>query len=150
MKGVFEKNFEFFCCGAQEDQRECENFPNNGRNIGKKIADFQKPGAQKPKIEHAAQKDEGCAIQPDLSAPGPLGPDEEGGGRQDPEGEVQQRPQQGQLDPDAQDAEQVVNQPGGQPQAHRLEKSRPLGGNFRGHPPSSREKNPPRPRSVSS
>lgn len=150
MKGVFEKNFEFFCKCPQNNQGEGYDLPDKGKNVRQKVADFQKPRTQKPKIGHAPQKEEGRAVQADLSAPGPLRPEKEGGGEQNPEEKIQQRPQEGQLYPDPEDAEQVVDQAGPQAQAHRLEKSRPLGGNLRAHPPSSREKNPPRPRSVSS
>ena len=150
MKGVFQKNFDFFCQSLQQNQRECKNPPNHSGNVCEKIADFQKPGTQQPEIEDPSAENKNCAIQPDLSPPGPLGPDEQRDGQQHPEQKIQQGAQQRQLHSYPEDAEDVVNQSGAQSQAHRLEKSRPLGSNFRGHPPSSRDKNPPRLRSVSS
>jgi len=38
MKGVFEKNFDFFCKPSQQDQGICEYPPKKGGDIGQKVA----------------------------------------------------------------------------------------------------------------
>lgn len=143
MKGVFQKNFDFFCQSLHQNQRECKNPPNHSGNVCEKIADFQKPGTQQPEIEDPSAENKNCAIQPDLSPPGPLGPDEQSRHRREPEQQVQQRAQQGELYPHPQDAEQVVDHPHGAAQQQGLAQGPELLEKVHRHPPSRRERKPP-------
>ena len=120
MKAIFCKFFSFFLQFSRRRQGEGKDAPHQGRRICQKIADFQHPGTDEPEIEHPAPKEKEDPVQPDLPPPCLLRPDEQRHCHNDPEGQIQHRPQQGQGHPDPEDTEQVIQQPHRQPQRRRL------------------------------
>ena len=116
MKAIFCKFFSFFLQFSRRRQGEGKDAPHQGRRICQKIADFQHPGTDEPEIEHPAPKEKEDPVQPDLPPPCLLRPDEQRHCHNDPEGQIQHRPQQGQGHPDPEDTEQVIQQPHRQPQ----------------------------------
>ena len=150
MEGFFCVFFDFFTQAGQKHKGECHQPPHKPKKIRQAVAQPEKPPAEQPEIEGPACQAEQGPVQPDLSAPGLLGPQKERQSGPQPEQQVQQRTQQGQMHPHPKDAEQVVQHSGGQAQHHGLKKSRPLGGYVHRHPPSRREISPPLPRRSSS
>ena len=121
-----------------------------GHQIGHPVAHPQHPGAEQPEVRPAPQKQKHRPVQPHHPAPGPLGPEEQRRRQGHPEQQVQGGAQQGQPHPHPQDAEQVVQQSGGQPQPQGLDHRPGLGGYIGRHPPSSRANRPTRSRPPSS
>lgn len=142
-KGVFYKFSNSFENPPDKTQRNGQNCQKKDGQICQPIAQAQHPRAEYPEIDPAPRHAEGRTVQPDLAPPGLLRPNEQGCGGGEPEQQIQNRPQQGQMHPHPQDAKQIVQHPKGQPQDHRLHQGTALLGHFNRHPPSRRPNNPP-------
>lgn len=150
MKDFFCDFLNFFPHGCQTNQGVCKNSPNNFHKIRCQVADFQYPAAQLPKIQRPAGKQKDRAVQPDLSAPGPLRPEKQRRGHSHPENKIQRRPQKRHAQPHPQHAEHVVQNAHAHAQTHCLEQRLGLLLHGNGHPRIKRAKNPPRSRPPSS
>lgn len=98
--------------------------------------------AQREEIGHPAQEEGDDRINPHLAAAPHQSPEEEGGGGQRPEEQVQKHPQPpGQAPP--QQPQQVVHHPQGKPQAHPPQEGEGLVDQINLHQWKRREKKPP-------
>lgn len=140
---VFCNFSNFFQKGPHHTQRKGQNAQKEGDQIGAQVAQPEEPGADDPEIERSADQAEHRAVEAYLAAPGPLGPEKQGGCGSQPEQQIQEGPQQGQAYPHPEDAEQVVDHPHAAAQEQCLAQGPGLLGQIDGHPPSRRLKNPP-------
>ena len=143
---VFYKFSDFFHNRQGQPQGKGQNTQKSGGQVGSQVAQAEQPGADGPEIEGSAGQTEGRAVQPDLPAPGILGPEEQPPRSRQPEQQVQYRPQGRDFHPHPQDAEQVVQHPHAAAQEQGLTQGPGLLGQIDAHPPSSRETSPPRDR----
>ena len=124
--------------------------PYPGQRIGAQEPHPEHRAAQQPKIGRPAHQKETRSVQPDLSAPGPLGPDEQGQRHPQPERQIQQSAQRRHRQAPTQDPQQVVHQPRRRSQRQSLDQSLALLGHRDRHPRSSRAKKPLPPPASSS
>lgn len=148
---VFCNFSDFFQNSPCRPQRKGQNAQKEGDKIGAQVAQAEQPGADGQKIQGAADQAEHGAVEAYLTAPGPLGPEEQGGGGAQPEQQIQEGAQGAELHPHPEDTEQVVDHPHAAAQEQGLAQGPDLLGQVDGHPPSRRLKNPPprRPGSAS-
>lgn len=148
---VFCNFSDFFQNGPCRPQWKGQNAQKEGDEIGAQVAQAKQPGADGQEIQGAAQQAEHGAVEAHPAAPGPLGPEEQGGRGAQPEQQVQEGPQEAELHPHPEDAEQVVDHAHAAAQEQSLAQGPDLLGHIDGHPPSRRRKNPPsrRPDSAS-
>jgi len=133
MKEIFCKFFKFFQKPSQQPYREHRQSAQRLHEIGHAVADFDSQTADGEKVDRAAHKQPRRPVQPDISPPGVQGPQKQHGCDRQPEHKIQNAAQQGQADPDAQDAKQVVQHPRGHPQRQRLQHGPALLGHRDGH-----------------
>lgn len=132
-KGAFFAPKREFYQRSQED----ENPPVEPR------LDPADPGAQEEEVPGGPQGQGGGHVQPDPPVPQDQGAEEEGQGGQQPEGQVQSPPQQGQGRGPAGGAEQVIDQAQGQPHPQAAEEGLGLGQGVDVHPRNSRPRKVP-------
>lgn len=140
---VFYNFSDFFQNRPHHPQRKGQNAQKEGDKVGAQVSQAEEPGAYDPEVERPADQTEHRAVEPDLTAPGPLGPNEQGSRGSQPEQQIQEGPQQDKLYPHPEDAEQVVYHPHAAAQEQGLAQGPGLLGQIDGHPPSRRLKNPP-------
>lgn len=126
LKEFFCLFYKFFYEPPQQPERPANNAPQEGCRVGAFVQKPAHPPAQGKKIEPAPQAECGEVEHPDPPVAPAEGKGEQGQGDAQPEQGVQQVPQPAQAQPAAQEAEQVVHDPGARPQPRRLQKQDPL------------------------
>ena len=128
MEGLFCLCLQFFCQKCDQGDGQCYDLPHNTHKIGKEVADFQRPAAHGHKVQPRAPQDGQHIVDAFRPVSRPQGVAEQGGGDQQPEEEIQHRPQKGQVQPGAEDAEKIIQHPHQCPNGQRAEQGGRLPG----------------------
>lgn len=129
MEGFFCLGLQFFCQKCGQGGGQCQDPPYSPHEIGKEVADFQRPAAHRHKVQPRAPQDGQHIVDAHRAVPRPQGVAEQGKGDQQPEEEIQHRAQKGQVQPGAEDAEKIIQHPHQGPDGQRTEQ----GGRLPGH-----------------
>ena len=110
MEGLFCGFFNFFAQRQKDPQRKCDNFPQYGYYVGRRIGSTEDPPAGQEEIDRRPQHHRGDHVKADLAVAGGGGVDKEGHCHHQPEQQVQHAPQQGEGDAHPHHPQQVVQQ----------------------------------------
>lgn len=122
MKVIFCGFGVFFANSAKAPDRKGANVTDLRKKIGSSVAKGQYKLRKQQEINGRAAEKSGNEIETDLPVPGRDDIEKKADGDEKPEQQVQQRPQQAEVYPDPQDAEQVIDHADGQPQDQRPHK----------------------------
>lgn len=149
MKVIFEDFTNFFQPTPQSGPGGRQSAEQPLRRLGQTEGNGQKNRAAPGQPRPAAQGHGHGVISP--HRPGPLlqGHRQQRPAHPQPEAEIQRQPHAGSRKPPAQDAQQVIDRPGGQSQRQAQDQSPGLKGQIGLHQPSSRAKKPPFSRGAS-
>ena len=110
MEVFFYDFLNFFPQAAEPVRREEEEPEQEGRSVGRQAQEETDRRAQEEEVEHGPQRQGRPHVDAHHAPAHGGGVDEEPGGGQDPEAQVQQAAQQGQPEPPPEDPEHVVHQ----------------------------------------
>ena len=135
---------KFFPAAQQEGKGRGGQTAQEGQQVGGAAGEEEDAGAEKQKIDAGAQEEGGHHVQPELSpAPGD-GEEEDAGGGEDPEQQVQGGEQQREAEPVPDGAQQVVGQAQKGAQEERAQEGMGLVRQVDFHYRNSRARKPPR------
>lgn len=133
MEVFFYDFLNFFPQAAEPVRREEEEPEQEGRSVGRQAQEETDRRAQQEEVEHGPQRQGRPHVDAHHAPAHGGGVDEEPGGGQDPEAQVQQAAQQGQPEPPPEDPEHVVHQAQTAPQGRRPQEGADLVGQVDAH-----------------